>query len=237
LVGEDAGSLGFGQDGGEFAQRLAHQPCLHAHRRHAHLALQFRLRHQGRHGVHDDHIQCVGAGQRLADGQRFFATVRLRYQQVIQVDSQSLGIGRIQRVLGVNECRQSAPFLGISDHVQHKGRFARRLGAKDFHHAPARYAAHAQRQVQRQGAGGDDLDSPERSRVTQAHDAPVTIGSGNGGNGGIQIALARGGCLGSFGRPGIGGHKFFSSFGRHICVYVIVNLTDNRWLYWDIPRE
>ena len=69
LVGEDAGGLGLGQNGGELAQRLAHQAGLHAHGGHAHLAFQFGLGHQRGHGINHNDIQRVGAGQRFADTQ------------------------------------------------------------------------------------------------------------------------------------------------------------------------
>ena len=94
LVGEDAGGFGLGEDGGELAQGLAHQPRLHAHGGHAHLALEFGLGHQRGHGVDHDDVQRVGPGEGLADGQGLLAAVGLRDEQVIQVHPQFLGVRR-----------------------------------------------------------------------------------------------------------------------------------------------
>ena len=41
---------------GELAQRLRHQPRLHAHVAVAHLAIQFGFGHQRRHRVHHQHV-------------------------------------------------------------------------------------------------------------------------------------------------------------------------------------
>ena len=65
------------KNGRQLAQGLHIKPRLHAHRRHAHLALEFRLRHQRGDGIDHDHIQRVRARQRFANGQRFLAAVRL----------------------------------------------------------------------------------------------------------------------------------------------------------------
>ena len=172
----------------ELAQRLAHQPRLHAHRGHAHLAFQLGLGHQRRHGINHDHVQRVRARQRLANGQRLLAAVGLRHQQVVQVHAELLGVGRVQRVLGVNERGQPAGLLRVGDDVQHQGRFAGGFRAENLHHPAARNAAHAQRQVHGQRARGDDFDFDQRPRVAQAHDAAIAVGLGDGGDGGFQFA-------------------------------------------------
>ena len=127
-------------------------------------------------------------------------------------------------MLGVDERGQAARLLGVGDDVQHEGGLAGGFRAKDLDHASARNATHAQRQVHGQRAGGDDLDLPERTRVAQAHDAAVAVGLGDGGNGGVQVALTRGGSFG-----GLGGFRFrrgrflsnpFDSFRWHILVMV-----------------
>ena len=172
LVGENARRLGLGQNRGELAQRLAHQPRLHAHRGHAHLAFEFGLRHQRGDGINHDDVQRVRARERFANRQRLFAGIRLRDEQVVQVHAEFFGVAGIERVFGVNERRESAGFLRVGDDVQHQRGFAGRFRPENFHDAPARNAADAQREVQRQRAGRDDLNFDLRLRIAEAHDAP-----------------------------------------------------------------
>ncbi len=54
--------------------------------------------------------------------QRLLATVRLRDQEVVDVDAQLLGVFGVERVLGVDECRQAACFLCLRDHVEERPR-------------------------------------------------------------------------------------------------------------------
>ena len=181
---------------------------------------QFRLGHQRGDGVNDNDIQRVGAGEGFADGQGFLAAVGLGNQQIVQVDAQFLGVGRVQRVLGVNERGQPAGLLGVGDDMEHEGGFAGGFRAENLDHAPARDAADAQRQVHRQRAGGDDVDLPERAGVAQAHDAAVAVGLGDGGDGGVEIALAGGGEFGGFGGFRIGSNNsFLGSLGWHSRVF------------------
>ena len=95
LVGENAGGLGLVENGREFAEGLAHQAGLHAHRRHAHLAFEFGLRHECGDGIDDDHVERIGPGERFANRKRFFAAVRLGNEEFIQVDAQFAGVSRI----------------------------------------------------------------------------------------------------------------------------------------------
>ena len=71
--------------------------------------------------------------------------------------------GEIQTLAGYARA-QAAVLLRVGNHVQHQGRLARRLGTEDFHDPSARDSAHAQRQVQRQGACGDHFDLLERAK-------------------------------------------------------------------------
>jgi hypothetical protein len=73
----------------------------------------------------------------------------LRYEKVIDIDSQFLGVHGIERVFGVDKCRHAPHLLRLGDHLQCDGRFTRRLRPEDFHHATARETAHAQRSVER----------------------------------------------------------------------------------------
>ncbi len=84
----------------------------------AHLAFDFGLGHQRRHGVDDDHIHRVGAHQHVGDFQRLLAGIRLRNQQVVDVHAQLASIIRVQRVLGIDESTGGAHLLRFSDYRQ-----------------------------------------------------------------------------------------------------------------------
>ena len=222
LVGENARRLGLAQNRGELAQRLRHEPRLHAHRGHAHFAFQFRLRHQRGDGVNDDDVERVRARERFANRQRFLAGVRLRHQQIVQVHAEFLGVAGVQRVFRVNERREAAGLLRVGDDVEHQRRFAGRFRPEDFHDPSARDAADAQRQVNRQPAGRDDFDFHLRPRVAQAHDRAVAVGLGDGGDGGIEFAFAGRGGLGIGGGAGVFFSGFVGRFGGHKCKLVLV---------------
>ena len=87
LVDEDGAGIAFGKGGSEFSQGLRHHARLQAHERVADLPFQLRFRHEGGHGVDDDDIDGIGAGEHFCDVERFFAAVRLRNQQVVDVDA------------------------------------------------------------------------------------------------------------------------------------------------------
>src|SRR5690606_36116561 len=65
--------------------------------------------------------------------------------------------------------RGAAELLGLGDHLQRERGLARRLGAVDLHHAPARQSADAERVVEHERAGRDGLDS-DVPGLAKAHD-------------------------------------------------------------------
>ena len=79
---------------GELAQRLAHQPRLQAGQLIAHLAFDFGLGHERRDRVDDDDVDAAGAHQHVGDFEPLLAGVRLRDQQVADVDAELAGVDR-----------------------------------------------------------------------------------------------------------------------------------------------
>ena len=144
LVSENTSRLSLIQNRRQLPQRLTHQPRLHAHRGHAHVALQLGLGHERRHGVHHDHVQGIGARQGFANGQGLLAAIRLRHQQVIEVHTQLASVLRVERVLRINEGTHTPSLLGIGDHVQHYRGFARRFRSVNFDDAPLGHATDAE---------------------------------------------------------------------------------------------
>ena len=85
----------------------------------------------------------------------------------------SLRVERVHRVLGVDERAHAAELLGLGEDVVDQRRLARGLRAEDLDDAPARHAADAQREVERQRAGGDRVDAHLRALVAHAHDGAL----------------------------------------------------------------
>src|SRR5690606_23886438 len=87
---------------GQLAQGLRHQSSLDAGQRVAHVALDLRARDQGGDGVDDDDVDGVRADQGLADLEGLLARIRLRYQQVVDVDAALRGILGVESVLDID---------------------------------------------------------------------------------------------------------------------------------------
>ena len=100
---------------GQLAQRLRHEARLQAHVLIAHFALDFRLRRERRDRIDHDHIDRAGAHQHVGDLQRLLAGIRLRDQQVVDLDAELLRIHRIERMLGIDERRRAAVALRRGD--------------------------------------------------------------------------------------------------------------------------
>ncbi len=101
----------------ELAQGLGHEASLQAHLRFAHLALDFGARDERRHRVDDDDVHAVRADQNLDDLESLFAVVRLRDEQILEVDAEFLRVLRVERVLGVDERCHAAEFLRLRDRL------------------------------------------------------------------------------------------------------------------------
>ena len=130
----------------------------------AHLAFELGPRHQRRHRVDDQHVDRAGAHQRVGDLERLLAGIGLRDQQLVDIDAELAGIGRVERMLGIDEGAGAARLLGLGDHVQGERGLARAFRPVDLDDAAARQAADAERDVEAERAGGDRLGSRRRSR-------------------------------------------------------------------------
>jgi len=158
----------------ELAERLAHQPGLDAHVRIAHLALELCLGDQGRHRIDDQDVDGPGAHQHLGDLQPLLAGVRLGQEQVVGADPQLAGVAHVHGVLRVDVAADAALLLGLGHHVEAEGGLAGGLRAVDLHDAAPGDAAHPEGDVQRDGAGGDDLDvADERLVLAEPHDGAL----------------------------------------------------------------
>ena len=75
----------------------------------------------------------------------------------------------VERVLGVDERGDATLRLRLGDHVQAHGRLARALRTEHLDDPPLRDATDAERDVQRQRAGGDDGDPRPHRVLAELH--------------------------------------------------------------------
>ena len=85
----------------------------------------------------------------------------------------SLRVERVHRVLGVDEGAGPAELLRLGEHVVDERRLAGGLRPEDLDDAPARDAADAQREVERERAGRDRGDANLGALVAHAHDGAL----------------------------------------------------------------
>ncbi len=173
---------------------LAHQTGQGAHHRVADLAVQLGLRDQGGHGVDDQHVDGAGADQRLGNVQSLLAGIGLGNEQTVDVNAKGSGIGGLQGVLHVDIRGHAVVPLGGGHDVQGQGGLAGGLGTVDLHDPAPGNAADAQRQVQRQGAGGQGFHV-HGDIVAKAHDGALAVILLDLCNGGLQslLLVGRGG--------------------------------------------
>ena len=86
---------------------------MQAHVAVAHLALDFALGGEGRYRVDNDYVDSRRADKLLYDFEGLFAVVGLRYEQVVDVDTEFFGIEAVEGVLGIDDCRDAAELLGL----------------------------------------------------------------------------------------------------------------------------
>ena len=190
LVDEDQGGVRARHRGGELAQRLRHQPRLQARQRVPHVALELRARHERGDGVDDDYVDGVRADQRLADLECLLAGVGLGDQQFVDVDATGGGVLRLEGVLDVDVGGGAACALALRDDVLGEGGLAGRLRPEDLRHAPSRYSADAEGDVEREGAGGDGGDVERGPVVPEAHDRALAEVLGDLVQRAVQIVAA-----------------------------------------------
>jgi porphobilinogen synthase len=85
----------------------------------AHLSFQLVFGDESGDGIDHDDVEGVRAYEQLADFERFLGATRLVNHQFLEVDAESLGPGRIESVLDVNEgadiimVKPALPYLDI----------------------------------------------------------------------------------------------------------------------------
>ena len=174
LVDEDDDGIRLGDGARELAQRLRHQPRHHADAALAHLSFKLAAREESGHGVHHDDIHRAGAHKRFGNIESLLAGVRLGDEKVIDIHAERAGVSRFKRVLHIDVCGLAAALLGAGDDMQRERRLAAGFGAVNLNDAAARYAADAEREIQRKRAGGDRLNV-HGNVVAETHDRALAV--------------------------------------------------------------
>jgi hypothetical protein len=152
----------------------------------AHLTFEFRPRYQGRDAVDDQHVDRAGAHQRVGDFQPLLARIRLTDEKIIHIHTELAGIGRVERVLGVDKGADAAFFLGFGNGVQRQRGLAGAFRAVDLDHPALRQAADAERQIEPERAGRHHLDRFAGSLGAHPHDRALAEGALDLSHCGIQ---------------------------------------------------
>ena len=113
--------------------------------------------------------------ERIHNLKCLLARIRLRDEELLDVDAELACVLRVEGMLCVDERRNAARLLCLSDHVQRDRRLARGLGTEHLDDASARNAADAKRDIERQDPRGDHLDVHVRLGFTEAHDRPLAM--------------------------------------------------------------
>ena len=188
----------------ELAHRLAHHPCLQADGLVAHLALELGARGERGDRVDRHDVDRAGAHEHVGDLEGLLAVVGLGDEQLVDVDTDLARVERVHGVLGVDERADAAELLGLGQDVVEQRRLARGLGAEDLDDPSARHAADAERQVERQRAGGNRPYAHLRALVAHAHDGALAELALDLAERALQRGVAGLGGLLLFGGHGVG---------------------------------
>src|SRR5919106_1330599 len=110
----------------------------------SHLALDLSPRYEGRNRVYDHDVQGAASDEGIRYLQGLFAVIWLGEVEVFEVHPDSLGVGRVQGVLGVDKGGEASCLLRLGDDVQGQGRLAARLGTEDLDDAAPGEATNAE---------------------------------------------------------------------------------------------
>ena len=95
-----------------------------------HLTFDLGLGRERCDGVDRDDVDRARANEQLADLERLLTGIRLRDEEVVDVDANPPRVLRIHRMLGVDERADAATPLCFRDNVVHKGRLPRGFRAR-----------------------------------------------------------------------------------------------------------
>ncbi len=131
-----------------------------------HLALDLGLGRERGDGVDRDDVDGTRAHEQLADLECLLTGVRLRDEEVVDVDTDATRVLWIHRMLGVDEGTDAATSLCFGDHVIDERRLSRRLWPEDLNDTTTRQAPDPESHVERERPG---RHRPDRNLGLVAH--------------------------------------------------------------------
>ena len=123
----------------------------------AHVAFNLLLRRKSSHRVDHQNIYCSRPYQLVGNLQGLLAVVRLRDVEIVYVYPQLLSIEAVEGMLGIDERCNAALFLCLRNGMDGQRRLATRLRTVNLYYAALGISAHAQRSIQCNRPGWDDL--------------------------------------------------------------------------------
>ena len=102
------------------------------------------------------------------------APERIRNEEVVHVHTQFLGIEAVEGMLGIDEGGDAAGFLAFGNGVDGQSGLTGTLGTINFDDAAAGETANAQRHIEADAAGGDDVELLVGT-VAQLHDGALAV--------------------------------------------------------------
>lgn len=198
LISKEDDTLCLGDGSGEAAHGLTHHTCLEANGGVSHLAVELVLGDEGGDGVDHDDVDCAGADQSFGDVEGILAAFGLGDHQVLQIDANDLGVAWVEGVLHIDKDGVAAFFLSLRDGAETESSLTGAFRAVDFADSSAGEAACAEREVDGDGTGGDDVDL-HFSGFAEAHQGAGAELFIDAGNGEIEVlAVGFGGAFGLF---------------------------------------
>ena len=114
----------------------------------SHVTVNLGLRHQCRHRVDHQNVDGTGAHHGLRNLQGLFAGIRLGNVEIVNVYTDILRILGIQRMLGIDKARNTAPLLYLGHRMKRQCGLTGGLRSVDLNDTALREAAGAQRDIQ-----------------------------------------------------------------------------------------
>jgi hypothetical protein len=121
----------------------------------SHFPFEFRPRDQRGDGIDDDQIDCIRGDKGRRYLESLFTGVRLRHDEIVDVNAEGSSVLGVQGMFGVDESRVPASLLSFGDNVKRERSFAGRLGSVDLDYAASWEPAYPEGMIDGHGSGGD----------------------------------------------------------------------------------
>ena len=140
----------------------------------SHIPVNLRLWRQGSNRVNNDNIHCAGTHHGLCNFQCLFPTVRLGNVKIVNINPDISCIGRIKRMLRINEGSYSSGFLHLCYHMQCHRCLSTGLWTINLNNTSLWYSPDSKCKVKGQGTGRDCFNC-HMGVLPQLHDGACTI--------------------------------------------------------------